>query len=721
VVARVLAATVVLPSIVLVFFFATQVIREALANPACTLGTHYSRTLTDGALPVTYRFTSATTCNFTIPSGFNKGDVVVVGGGGGAGFGSIGGGGGAGQVMVTSSPFAVTPGGSVSITVGAGGIGGWTTNQSTWNAGLNGGNSRFGTVTATGGGGGGGSKGATTGAVGGSGGGGAGANHAGGAATSAAAPGGWTKFGNKGGNGLTYSGRNNSGGGGGAQTAGVNGSSAGVGNGGTGVTYFGYALAGGGDGWQAPSSVTNQNFGGGGGLSNALQAGQTTTKSADCPACQGDPNTGGGGGGGGDGGSGVVMLRMGAAPTISTQPASGSVVHGSTRDFSVVANATYGETLSYQWQKAESTATSIWTNISGATSATYSIPTAVRANDDQDQFRVIVTATADGASAEVTSNAVVLTVTQATQSITFDQPANREWSATPFTITPAPTASSSLSVSLSSSTTPICTVSGLIVTMVKAGTCTLVAAQSGDTNFAAVTNTKSFTITAPTVTGIAFSSDAGADNTYIADDLVSVTVTFSQAVTVTNTPRIQLIGLSNKFANYASGSGTTQLVFSYPVVAGDNAVDGLALNVNTLSLNTTGTIVDAAGNAATLTHSAVTTQAAHKIDTTAPTMTVVASPSSVNSGGTSTVTFTSTKSTTTFALEDVSATLGTLSNFSGSGTTYTATFTASPTSGGTAVITVASGLFTDIAGNANTSAHTGSVTVTSTTASTGGR
>ena len=84
-------------------------------------------------------------------------------------------------------------------------------------------------------------------------------------------------------------------------------------------------------------------------------------------------------------------------------------------------------------------------------------------------------------------------ISQASQTITFTDPADRPWSATPFTL--APTASSSLTVVLTSSTAEVCSVTGFDVTMLKAGTCTLVAAQAGNTNYAAATNvTREFEI-----------------------------------------------------------------------------------------------------------------------------------------------------------------------------------------------------------------------------------
>jgi hypothetical protein len=140
---------------------------------------------------------------------------------------------------------------------------------------------------------------------------------------------------------------------------------------------------------------------------------------------------------------------------------------------------------------------------------------------------------------------------------------------------------------------------------------------------------------------------------------VSVSIIFSETVIVTGSPRIQLAGLTSKFATYASGSGTATLVFSYTVEAGDTDADGLAITANTLELNS-GTIKDAANNNVTLTHSAITASASHLVDTTAPTVTLAASAA------------TSTSATITFTVTGNEAiTCSTLSTTSGTDFTYT--------------------------------------------------
>jgi hypothetical protein len=212
--------------------------------------------------------------------------------------------------------------------------------------------------------------------------------------------------------------------------------------------------------------------------------------------------------------------------------------------------------------------------------------------------------------------------------------------------------------------------------------------------------------TAPTVSSIAFTSNAGTDNAYKAGDIVQVTVTMSEAVVVTGNPRIPLSGLTSKFATFSSGGGTSSLVFTYTIVSGDNDADGLAITANALELNG-GTIADTASNNATLTHSAVAASSTHTVDTTAPTVTITRSGlGTVAAGQTATITFTLSESATDFVAGDITTTGGTLSALSGSGTTYTATYTPTTETSGTATFTVAIGTFTDPVGNTNTAGGT---------------
>lgn len=94
--------------------------------------------------------------------------------------------------------------------------------------------------------------------------------------------------------------------------------------------------------------------------------------------------------------------------TISVQPANASVTEPDTATFSVTASATNSGVLSYQWQKQESGAGE-WTNLTGATSSSYTTGATTVLADNTDKYRVIVSATLGAAS--VTSSAATLTVT----------------------------------------------------------------------------------------------------------------------------------------------------------------------------------------------------------------------------------------------------------------------------------------------------------------------
>ena len=134
------------------------------------------------------------------------------------------------------------------------------------------------------------------------------------------------------------------------------------------------------------------------------------------------------------------------------------------------------------------------------------------------------------------------------------------------------------------------------------------------------------TLSAPTVSSVAFTSTpaSGQNNTYKLSDTLDVTVTFSEAVTVTGTPQVDLtIGSTARQADYESGSTTTQLLFEYEVQDTDEDDNGAAINENGLKLNS-GRIFLLKNSVtvnADLAHSAVANQSRHKVDGVAPTLT----------------------------------------------------------------------------------------------------
>ena len=66
-------------------------------------------------------------------------------------------------------------------------------------------------------------------------------------------------------------------------------------------------------------------------------------------------------------------------------------------------------------------------------------------------------------------------------------------------------------------------------------------------------------------------------DTYGVGDVVTFGVVFNQPVTVNGAPRLRVSITGDKYATYASGSGTDTLTFSYTVLAADSDTDGIYL------------------------------------------------------------------------------------------------------------------------------------------------
>jgi len=272
----------------------TSTFTVSAATPLQTATRSFSITVN---APVITSYTSVSPFTFSVPPGLTTVRALIVGGGGGGGR-VIGGGGGAGGFVETTS-FPVTPGGTVSGSVGGGGGGAGGRGSK----GSSGSNSTFGPITSFGGGGAG-SHDNNAGLPGGSGGGGIYAP--GGSSTQTSfSPVGGIGYGHAGGT----SGSSPGAGGGGAGEAGLGPASGGGRNGGNGratdisgssVTYAG----GGGGGSHAQTTPIGGGSGGGG-------QGITSNGTA------GTNGLGGGGGGGyhppdydgGAGGSGIVIVR----------------------------------------------------------------------------------------------------------------------------------------------------------------------------------------------------------------------------------------------------------------------------------------------------------------------------------------------------------------------------------------------------------------------------
>ena len=131
---------------------------------------------------------------------------------------------------------------------------------------------------------------------------------------------------------------------------------------------------------------------------------------------------------------------------------------------------------------------------------------------------------------------------------------------------------------------------------------------------------------APELDSLRITSSAGSDGTYSVGDNIVVSATFSEEVERQGTadPSVPiLVGDVTRTATLQSPSSTSggdTWVFSYKVVAGDNDADGVSIAANALD----GDLEDAAGNAASITHSAVSASTSHKVDTQGPSVTAVA-------------------------------------------------------------------------------------------------
>ena len=127
--------------------------------------------------------------------------------------------------------------------------------------------------------------------------------------------------------------------------------------------------------------------------------------------------------------------------------------------------------------------------------------------------------------------------------------------------------------------------------------------------------TNSFTVSVPS---------AGIRNE---GDVLTFVLTHPYNVTVTNVPRLTLtIGGATVYADYASGDGTKNIVFTYEILAGQTDTDGITV-ASTIDLNGgTLTYTGTQGTANCPTSISVPSTSSIRVDTTAPTVSIVAPP-----------------------------------------------------------------------------------------------
>jgi VCBS repeat-containing protein len=191
----------------------------------------------------------------------------------------------------------------------------------------------------------------------------------------------------------------------------------------------------------------------------------------------------------------------------------------------------------------------------------------------------------------------------------------------------------------------------------------------------------------PRVTAVTSSST---DGNYKIGDIITISITFDQAVTVNTfggSPTLLLeTGLTDRIATYVSGSHTNTLTFNYTVQAGDSSADLDYASTSALSLN--GSSIHNGDNLSAILTLAPIGEAgslgadkALVVDGVRPAATsITLSDTLLGIGETATVTITFNEKVSDLSTTDFTVANGTLSGISSNddGLTWTATFT--PTS-----------------------------------------
>ena len=128
----------------------------------------------------------------------------------------------------------------------------------------------------------------------------------------------------------------------------------------------------------------------------------------------------------------------------------------------------------------------------------------------------------------------------------------------------------------------------------------------------------------PFIIALAFTSDAGGNQTYGLRDALELTVTYNEAVTVSDGDSLGLeldLDGTPRTAAYASGTGTSRLVFRYIVSLGDLDANGPDVPANGMGQGGTIQGTDTGTPAADRRHSVLAAQPAHKVNGGLPSVT----------------------------------------------------------------------------------------------------
>ena len=121
----------------------------------------------------------------------------------------------------------------------------------------------------------------------------------------------------------------------------------------------------------------------------------------------------------------------------------------------------------------------------------------------------------------------------------------------------------------------------------------------------------------PAVSSVSITSRPTNGQTYDAGETISVQVVFSEDVTLSGDPSLELdvggVARQATLRSVPERTFSSSLIFDYRVQAGDADIDGIGIGANRLRLNGGG-IYDGAGNAADLSHDALAAGSAQKVD-----------------------------------------------------------------------------------------------------------
>jgi hypothetical protein len=293
----------------------------------------------------------------------------------------------------------------------------------------------------------------------------------------------------------------------------------------------------------------------------------------------------------------------------------------------------------YKWQRCTDSGATSCADIAGATSATY----VAGASDAGNYLRSVVTGTSTVNSVSQSTTGTSALTAQISESVpgTPGTPTavagDGEVTVTVVAPSTGGSPSSYTVTALDSSGTALspgknCTVTGTsgscVITGLTNGTAYKFSAIATNGAGSSSSSTASSSATpiaiSPTVSSI---NSTTANGSYKVGGTISIQVTFSESVIVTGTPQLTLeTGSTDRVLNYASGSGTNSLTFSYTVQAGDASADLDYTSTTALALNS-GSINDSAGNTGVLTlpglgaSGSLSANKAIVIDTSLPTVT----------------------------------------------------------------------------------------------------